>query len=255
MLRAIDPKAVVDAYRGQGGSDIAAANLALVYHGRDLDYVLVKELLRTKKVKVVFLTLRAAESRISHPAFCELADRSDILGQVILFNPGYLSNIACFERRQIVLLWTRLTSARIGSPAAVELFDATDGFLPVSFVAKAQDLAASDPYVASRPLLPHFLNGAEFRFGREYVRRIAQMVAAHGAKLVFLYLPSFRDERPPMDASLFSQYGRVISIPAAIRDDPLLRSDLPHFNAAGAAKISDFVGRRLICILDDKACP
>ena len=67
-------------------STLHVVNLGYCRYGVNIYPVLLKEILRNKKPKILFLEVREDESRYSHPVFPYLADASDIFLASPFFN-------------------------------------------------------------------------------------------------------------------------------------------------------------------------
>ena len=92
IISALNDEQIEDSIQSQG-IDLHFANLGYCRLGRNMTYVLFKELMKKKQTKYVILEVRNDEDRYSHPMFPYLAKSEDIWNPVILFNRDLFSDI------------------------------------------------------------------------------------------------------------------------------------------------------------------
>ena len=69
------------------GLSVDVENLGVLFGGRNLNYVLVKEMYKAgRRPKLLVIGLTARPAHFGHPAFKYFADASDMLGATYLFN-------------------------------------------------------------------------------------------------------------------------------------------------------------------------
>ncbi len=73
---------------------------------------------------------------------------------------------------------------------------------------------------------------------RVYLRAIAELAKAHGARLIFVFMPSYKDTEPSSDRAFLSQYGAVIDN-SDLAQNSGLYYNRQHLNHAGAVIVSD----------------
>lgn len=235
-LQAIDPRVVEEALDHRQ----SVFNFAMPYAGRDLEYVLVKETLQAKRVKVIVVQLRVREGRTSHPHFCELADKQDLATAPLFPFLLPLGSLDCVFRRQLGLLLPLNLRAHPDDTFSGQ-YVSTLGFKPRT-VTMPRDALNRQQDSHTGPALPSWFGDVEFSYSKEYVKRIAQLASASGSQLVFLYLPNYKQHLPPRDMGLVSSLGKVVFLPDEVIDNPQYREDEGHFNAVGAGQISRYVG-------------
>lgn len=117
----VDSARVETDYRQNTGHDLHVVNFALQHLGRDLHYLLAREALLNRAVKLLVVEVTEDEPRDLHPAFAPLADAEDIIFAPIFINVSYFSNLGQLPLRQAQLF------LRSAMPA---LFGATATFAP-----------------------------------------------------------------------------------------------------------------------------
>src|SRR5690606_2046906 len=75
------------------GKNIKVANLGYCRRGRDIQYIMLKELFEHKKPSVIIIEVAEDEPKKSHPVFPYLAESSDLWNSCIIFNQRYFSNL------------------------------------------------------------------------------------------------------------------------------------------------------------------
>jgi hypothetical protein len=241
--------------------DIKVVNFAFAQPGDDLFYVIAKETLSAKRVKLIVAGVIELQGRSGHPAFRELADRDDVLKAPILFNRGFLKNLAYLPMRQLRLAWYTLNPAAGGyqshfNPAAYEGSDLDTrkrfGWrlpdMPVNpDLTEAQLTLESQKYDRTliHRFLPPLLDRVEFAVARNYFAKLKELADQHGAKLVLLYLPYYKGPEQPFDSAQYENIGPILKPPSFLTSDWTTRENLAHFSDSGAAKISSWVSIQL----------
>ena len=87
-------------------------NFAVPSYGRDLQWIIARELLTHRRVKVLVLEVFENESRRAHPLFVDVADTSDILDAPMVVNINYLHNLVRLPFRQLSL-WAKSLSRAV----------------------------------------------------------------------------------------------------------------------------------------------
>jgi hypothetical protein len=260
MASGVDGPALSKLLSKQVKADIKAVNFAFTQPGEDMDYVIAKETLSAKKVKLIVAGVIEQQGRSGHPAFRELADRNDVLTAPIVFNRGFLKNLAYLPMRQLRLAWYTLNPAAGGyqghfNPAAYEgseldtrnRFDWRPLNMPANPNLTEEQLALEsrnyDRTLIHR-ILPPPLDRAEFAVARTYFAKIKELADQHGAKLVLLYLPYYKGPEQPFDSAQYENIGTVLN-PSFLISDWTTHWDSGHYSDAGAARLSAWLSSEL----------
>jgi|HubBroStandDraft_6_1064221.scaffolds.fasta_scaffold31744_4 hypothetical protein len=243
------------------GIHAKAVNFYCVRNGINLQYVIAKELLDSRKVKLLVLEITEAEERKGHDAFNLYADSSDILSAPLLINLGYLSDIARLPGRQVSLAWeTLLQRFGLRDPEFVpppyegpnrdhaEFIRSIDN--AVHFNTLSHTEAEMDNQHAewdrglTRPVLPGPFSSLEFRLPRYYENRILELARAHGTQVVFLYMPKYGGPATPLPYQQYASRADLIN-PYAVGQDYRLWLNENHANWEGAKRVTDYVAEAL----------
>ena len=245
----------------QRGVTAKAVNLYIVKTGINLQYVVAKELLEARTVKLLVLEMDEREDRKPHPDFIYLADTADVLAAPLLANLNYLADIARLPGRQADLfIQTRLQGSGLQAPGAFppryegpnldhgQFITTLDGTRHdrrvVNTQAQMATLLAADEARITPPLLPPSMADIEFRLPRYYTARILDLAKAHGVRVAFLYTPRFGGPQWPQPYRQYAVRAELIN-PWERLQDYRLWSDVSHVNWDGAQRLTDYVAEAL----------
>jgi hypothetical protein len=245
----------------QLGIHAKAVNLYCVRNGINLQYAIVKELLGSRKVKLIVLEITEAEERKGHDAFNLYADAQDILSAPLLINFGYLSDLARLPGRQVSLAWqTQLQRWGLRDPDFVpppyegpnrdhaEFIRSIDNAVHYNSLSHTQaemdKLHAEWERGLTRPLLPGPLSKWEYRLPRYYENRILDLAREHGTQVVFLYAPKYGGPEKPHPYEQYASRAELINPYPVGKDYPLWLNE-NHANWEGAKRITDYVAQAL----------
>ncbi len=216
---------------------LKVVNLALPYAGRDLDYLIAKEVINKKKPKVIVLQLRYTEGRSPHKLFCELADINDLFEQPLFPYLSPVSNISCYLRRQFSIFSKSLISSK--NLYFEDVYDKYKGFKSVQSIADKSYLE-NQVGIYPKTYLPQKYSFIEYYYPNYYLNKIINLARNNNVKLYFIYLPDYRDNRKLIINDPINP-NNVIQLPEEIIDNPNLRSDSSHFNIYGSKVISEYI--------------
>ena len=273
-MNGIDGEAVAAAMQAATLGDeppVHVANLAIPGYGRNLHWIIARELLEHRAVKTLVLEVFENETRRSHPAFYSVADWSDIVGAPLLINLRYGSDLALLPLDRLLLGLKSLMPATFGLHAAFDprLYDGPDpdntrvvrvhgeAFTglrdghadPAALYAELRQTRAAKRY----NMLPSRLAAWEYAAPLYYLHQIADLAAAKHVRLVFLYLPGFGQDAASHDPAPYA--GHTMLTVNDLLAPPAVWYDPAHLNAAGAAAVSQRVGALLGRTLMSAATP
>lgn len=247
------------------GQDVHVVNFAVQHLGRDVPWLLAREAIEARNVKLLVVEVTEDESRALHPAFASLADPSDLIDAPLLINPSYFSELAELPSRQISLfLRTMLPGA----------FDAAPGFNPIQYRGAHWDdtwaqegsiVAPIHPVVpritspsatkmenervhwarltSNKLSLPSSLSWLEWRANLQYIDRIVALARRHGVALRVLYLPSYHSATHPTQVAVYEKLGLMWYPPPELLADRLLWNDVNHLNYYGSLVLASWLAK------------
>ncbi len=252
MLGGLSTWIVETEYCKATGRRIHVANLAIPYTGRNMHYVLAKEVLAAKSPVLVITELNEVETRRPHAAFIFLADARDVLSAPAFINLNYLSDLLRLPGRQAGLfVQTLLRTPAVRKEFDAEAYDGPDRDLTKEIAlidgeTKSRDVtrtarhmeavsAHREAGVSPLHLLPEPLHAFEYRFARHYLRKIENAAAENDANYAYIYLPAYKAPQPTADLTTeLNITAPIIDLGGAITLDPAKWLDATHVNYAGA---------------------
>ena len=96
------------------GDPAHVVNFALPFLGRDLEYLIARELLDSRPVQTLVIELQEDEPTAPHPSFQRLADPGDILSAPLLVNSRLFETMANLPQRQAALFLRSLAPSWFG---------------------------------------------------------------------------------------------------------------------------------------------
>lgn len=187
-MNAINESLINQSLLTDGSKPIHCLNLAYCDFGRNMDYVIAKDLLAKHKVKTLFLEVRENEAQVGHKQFAFLADGKDVIGAPIYFNRSYFPDL--YKSLLMRLQFIRETVTSEDEARAVTVLNTHFGYNPSFGSANLDDLKneaekANDKSPQSAATNP--LNYAPMN----YVQKISALCKASGVKLYLHYLPQY----------------------------------------------------------------
>jgi hypothetical protein len=226
--------------------DLKVANLGYCRRGRDIQYVMLKDLFQQKKPKILVLEVAEDEPKKSHPVFPYLAESGDLWGSFVLLNQRYLGNIWKGVVVRFEYLKYRLFQDNsLNENQNTEKF----GYLPSVQIAEPEILKQNEKDWKNRlsKSKPELIRKVELNYSKHYLEKIVELARQNNCEVVFLYLPeSGSNLKYPLLNDYYHALGKLIVLPDSILTDTQNWKDATHFNDSGAAKVSEFIANQLI---------
>lgn len=231
------------------GKDTKAANLGYCRGGRDIQYVMIKDLFQHKKPKVLVIDVTEDEPKKSHPVFPYLAESRDLWASFVFFNQRFAINIW----KGIIVRFEQLKSQLFRDNNLVE-FKSTNNF---SY--RTSELIASDETLIQNEMIwkkrlskskPDILKNIELNYSKHYIKKIVELAKQNNCEVLFLYLPESGSKlASPLESDFYKELGKLITLPDSIITNKSNWMDATHFNDSGALQVSDFIAKRLVEVL------
>ncbi len=231
VLNAVDDE-LISRRLGPG----SAYNAAIATSGRNLEFVVLRDILARNRPKRLFLEVRETEERTSHFGFAVLGTVSDVIEAPV--NPWWPRDTLAMLQHRFEFLLSKLSLAQ-PSPARGQT--PQFGFIPNPDQAAREKLARDAEAMARNKrwrILPRPLGDVEFRANMIYVEQIARLCRDLGIELHFLHLPFAGAPTAPVHAAFYRSLGTLHLLPTAFLTDLQYWSDITHFNAKGAEAYS-----------------
>lgn len=263
----IDSQVVEHACLDAGETRCHTVNLGLEHLGRNVHWLIARELLASRTPRLLVIEVQETEFRALHPAFGSLAEPGDIISAPIFINTSFVTDLVHLPLRQMTLfvhtLAPRLfgeheafisslyrgshwddTFASLGSPQhpIASPTPRTRGATTAELERERIQSAAADE---NNIKLPAVLRPFEYRANLIYLDKLMTLAREKNVEVRFLYMPSFAVTAPPRFSALYASFAPSWQVPDTILSQPALWSDIGHLNYDGAVTLSTWLGARI----------
>lgn len=243
------------------GRPIHVANLAIPEEGRNLHYLVARELLENHPETRVILLSVVERADLSHPAFRYLADPLDLLRAPLFINHYYFLDSAFLPYRQMSYFIQSLAPTWFGVSRTFRNdymgtgFDTTYSFyLPSGqlvdrYRVRSQyelDLGSKQfinglggPW--RKPSRWHTLNNP---LESEYTERIVEVAKEHCAETIFVRLPFYKSPLHMYDETFYRNLGPLLDA-EQLNGNPHNFGDQGHFNRYGTDLVSTWLNESI----------
>jgi len=223
------------------GHPMKVANLGYCRRGRDIQYVMLKDLFQQKKPKILVIEVAEDEPKKSHPVFPYLAECNDLWGSVVFFNQRFPVNIW----KGIVVRFEYIKHVLFNEENQIEnQYKESFGYLPSTQIAEPEIIKLNETDWTNRlsKSKPEFVRNIELNYSKYYIEKIVKLARQHNCEVLFLYLPESGSKlKMPLLIDYYKTFGRLIVLPDSITEDRTNWKDATHFNDSGAVKVSEFI--------------
>jgi hypothetical protein len=227
-------------------------NFAVFNLGRNIQWVILNEIYKAKSPRVIVLEVDDPPYPFGHELFKDVASTDAILSAPKRAFHQYFDDLVYLPARKLRLFSVNLVP---------ELFGLSKQFDPKAYESNRTDFTTNFPGESggivdmertvprgilleqiSQQASRHLWIASEYARlkgggDRVYIRKIADEAKAHGAQLIFVYVPTFNGPATVSDLDFLKQYGPVINNgDLAPRDE--LFENWSHLNHAGARTAS-----------------
>ncbi len=212
--------------------------------GRDVQYIILKDLFKHKKPSVLIIEVAEDEPKKSHPVFPYVAESKDLLRSCVFFNQRYISNIW----KGIAVRFEQLKYNVFKNNYPAFLHNAGFGYLSSNQVALVGDFVQNRTVWQERKAKQksELYRKIELNYSKHYLEKIVKICRENNCKIIFLYLPESGSEiKKPLLSEFYARFGKIITIPDSIISNHRNWKDAIHFNDNGAKKATDFVIHKL----------
>ena len=225
----------------KAGKKIEAVNYGYCRGGRDIQYVMLKDLFEQKHPKILVIDVAEDEPKKSHPVFPYLAESKDLFCSLVLFNQRYFTPIW----KGITVRFESLRNKFTGeNPVTSEHHYPDFGYRPSTHVINEiliKENAANWQRRLSSPK-PQILRNIELNYSKHYLQKIARLAHKYQCTLLFVYLPeSGSDLNVPLLETYYETIAPVIILPESLIHERTNWKDATHFNDSGAWAASRFI--------------
>lgn len=230
----------------QLGRPIHVANLAIPEEGRNLHYLVARELVENHPETRVILLSVVERADVSHPAFRYLANPVDLLRAPLFINHYYFLDAAFLPYRQMSYFVQTLFPAWFGVSRAFRKdymgtgFDTTYSFyLPSGKLVDRYHVMPQDKLEANSRQMINELGGTwrqpsrwqalNFPLEQEYTKRLVDVAKKHCVEVIFVRLPFYRSPPHMYDEAFYRDLGPLLDA-EQLNNNPQTYGDAGHFN-------------------------
>lgn len=247
------------------GKPVKVVNFSLPENGRDLNWVLVNQLLPLKSPRLLIIGVIEKPGRYGHPAYKYAAPTAAVVDPAYFGNIDYLGNLIYLPYRQMRLFAAQFLPDLFGLPPAFDPARYSGSNLETTGTTRTGDniLLARDTVVPrahidalvakyrkglNPPILPPQFADIEFGDERTYIRRIVALAQARHVRVAFLYMTYFSGSDPLQERKFYEQYGPIIDA-SWVAGHPEWFSDAVHLNKFGAQALTAWLAPRVAALL------
>ncbi|UAJ11548.1 hypothetical protein [Polymorphobacter megasporae] len=237
------------------GQPATVANMSVIEDGRNLEWAVADELFKVKHPKLLIILVNETPHRWGHPGFKYIAPAAAVAWPPQPFLHNSLYDITYLPFRQLRLfaaslfpetfgLRTRFDPARYASlptDFTTSQVMADGKLIDMDVVHSADDLRAEARAFAAtqKPSrIPPLLTPITDADDPVYLGAIARLAAAHGTRVMFVFLPEFGGSTVIEGRGFYTHFGPVEDYGDLSRDPSLFQS-FSHLNRKGALIASD----------------
>lgn len=232
-------------------------NFSLPETGRDINAVIVDEMLKEKTPKLIVIGVIEKPARFGHSAYKYIAPREDVVSPGHLLNARYLGNLVYLPFRQMRLvvadtapaimgLHKNFDSARYGGASV----DTTGNIVMPNGEVKNGDAPAPISELdrgvrkleagMTPPILPSQFADIEFGDERHYIKQIVKAAENKGVPVAFVFLPYYTGPTEVQEQTFYESYGPVWNA-GFVKDNATLFADYGHLTGGGADIVTDWL--------------
>ena len=239
------------------GRPIHVANLAIPQEGRNLHYLVARELVENHPEARIILVSVVENADLSHPAFRYLADPADLLLAPLFVNHYYFTDAAFLPYRQLSYFiqtcfprWFGV-SRDFRKDYAGTNFDTTYSFyLPSGKLVDRNHVMPPERLDAGYRRIMAGLGGGWHQPSRwhtlnnpledEYTKRIVAVAQKHSVETIFVRLPFYKSPPGMYDEGFYRSLGPLLDA-EGLTTDPQYYGDEGHFNRSGTNLVSPWL--------------
>jgi hypothetical protein len=230
-------------------------NFSVIADGRNVEWSIVNEIFKVKSPKVIVVAVDETPYHYGHPAFKYIAPADAIIFPPSPLLHNYLYDLLYLPFRQIKLFLAMLAPGLSGLQIEFDpqAFARTPTDFTIShrlpdgrWIEMGREIPRTQLVEEARAIevtrtqskVSRFLEAITTSDDQLYIQQIAAAAHAHGARLVFVFMPTFNGASRVADMTFLERYGTVVDNGDLTQQDKLYEG-WAHFNHAGAVVVSN----------------
>jgi hypothetical protein len=226
------------------GQNIHIANLGYCRYGRNIEYLILKMLLKYKSPKLIVIEVHEDEEKNSHDIFPYLAETKDLLLPPTSINRDYLSDLIQGGSARLEYFKTTY----IFRKTYPEPTDERYGYAATDRQVSGAELEENKRVWKNRlsQINPEIIENIQAKFPLAYLNEMVKILQKKSIPFMFIYLPeSGSSLQKPKYASLYQDLAPLIIPPQSIFDEPSNWMDASHLNDKGSEILSTWLAEHL----------
>jgi hypothetical protein len=235
------------------GRTIHVANLAIPQEGRNLHYLIARELIVNHPETRLILLSVVEQADTSHFAFRYLADPGDLVRAPLLVNHYYFLDAAFLPYRQMSYFVQTLFPGWFNNSRSFRDdymgtgFDTTYSFhLPSGKLVDRYHVMppTTKPSAEAAWYPPSRWQALNNPLETEYTMRLAGVAASHSVQIVFVHLPAYNSRPGAYDEAFYHSLGPVLDA-QQLSGNANYYGDPGHFNRYGTEQVSPWLNNAI----------
>lgn len=226
------------------GQDIHIANLGYCRYGRNIEYLILKMLLKHKSPKLIVLEVHEDEEKNSHDIFPYLADKKDLLFPPTPLDRDYFSDLFYGGSARLEYFKACYIFRKSYPEPSPELY----GYAATDRQVSGAELEENKSVWKNRlsQINPEIIENIQAKFPLAYLNEMVEILQKKSIPFMIIYLPeSGSSLQKPKYASLYQDLAPLIIPPQSIFDDPSNWMDASHLNDKGSEILSTWLAEHL----------
>ena len=226
------------------GQNFRVVNLGYCRYGRNIEFSILKMLLKHKSPKLIVIEVHEDEEKNSHDIFPYLAETEDLLLTPTIFNRDYFSDLFHGGSARLEYFKTKYIFRKKYPEPTSELYGyaATDRI--VSEFELDENLKSWQFRLSQTN--PEIIEKFQSKFPLAYLKKMANIIQEKNIPIRFVYLPDSGSKlQKPMYASFYQDIAPLIIPPQGIFNDKSNWMDASHLNDKGSGVLSAWLAERI----------
>ncbi len=223
------------------------ANLGYCRYGRDMEYILLKLLLRHKNPELVIIEVHEDEEKNSHEIFPYLAETKDLLMPPAIFHRDYLSHLITGASVRLEGFKAKYLFRSVYPEAQREMY----GYAASDRIASEAEMNENKIAWQKRKNF-NWAEDIQLKYPLGYLEKMAGELADRNIPFAFVYLPESGSElNEPKHVNYYKKFAPVLIPPTYIFEDRNNWMDASHLNDKGSAELSTWMAGeidKILCI-------
>ncbi len=230
----------------QMDSNYHLTNLGYCRYGRNLQFVLLKFLLKHKSPKLTVIEVHEDEEKNSHDIFPYLADTKDLLRTPTPFNRDFFSDLFNGASARLECFKARYIFRKTYPEANTVLY----GYGEESRIATENELKENEEAWKRRLARSEIvaIEKIKMKYPLAYLEKMTDLLKDRKIPFLFVYLPEYGSKlKKPKYDQIYQKWAPVLYPPESIFNDRSNWMDGSHLNNKGSGLLSGWMAGQLKC--------